>query len=59
MEKKSDKEKPVIKCAIYTRVSTSEGLEQEFTSLDNQRESAESYIQSQKAKAGHFTGTLR
>jgi len=31
-------------------VSTSEGLEQEFTSLDNQRESAESYIQSQKSQ---------
>jgi len=44
------KEKPQIKCAIYTRVSTSEGLEQEFTSLDNQRESAESYIQSQKTQ---------
>ena len=44
------KEKPQNKCAIYTRVSTSEGLEQEFTSLDNQRESAESYIQSQKSQ---------
>ncbi|MDD5135498.1 MAG: recombinase family protein [Phycisphaerae bacterium] len=44
------KEKPHIKCAIYTRVSTSEGLEQEFSSLDNQRESSESYIQSQKSQ---------
>ncbi|MFH1698653.1 MAG: recombinase family protein [Candidatus Omnitrophota bacterium] len=44
------KEKQKINCAIYTRVSTSEGLEQEFTSLDNQRESAESYIQSQKSE---------
>lgn len=44
------KEKPENKCAIYTRVSSSEGLEQEFTSLDNQRESAESYIQSQKSQ---------
>ncbi|MFH0839086.1 MAG: recombinase family protein [Candidatus Omnitrophota bacterium] len=35
---------------MYTRVSTTEGLEQEFTSLDNQRESAESYIQSQKSE---------
>ncbi len=66
MEKKTDKEKPIVKCAIYTRVSTSEGLEQEFTSLDNQRESAESYIQSQKSEGwvilperyddGGFTG---
>jgi DNA invertase Pin-like site-specific DNA recombinase len=44
------KEKPQNKCAIYTRVSTSEGLEREFTSLDNQRESSESYIQSQKTE---------
>jgi len=43
-------EKKKINCAIYTRVSTTEGLEQEFTSLDNQRESAESYIQSQKSE---------
>ena len=47
MEKIKNKQ---INCAIYTRVSTSEGLEQEFTSLDNQRESAESYIQSQKSE---------
>jgi len=47
MEKVKKKQ---INCAIYTRVSTSEGLEQEFTSLDNQRESAESYIQSQKSE---------
>jgi len=43
-------EKKKINCAIYTRVSTTEGLAQEFTSLDNQRESAESYIQSQKSE---------
>ncbi len=43
-------EKKKINCAIYTRVSTTEGLKQEFTSLDNQRESAESYIQSQKTE---------
>jgi site-specific DNA recombinase len=30
-----------IRCAIYTRKSTEEGLEQEFNSLDAQRESAE------------------
>jgi|CXWL01.1.fsa_nt_gi DNA invertase Pin-like site-specific DNA recombinase len=42
------KDKKWVHCAIYTRKSTSEGLEQEFTSLDNQRESAESYITSQK-----------
>ena len=36
------------RCAIYTRKSTEEGLEQEFNSLDAQREAAEAYIQSQK-----------
>lgn len=37
-----------IRCAIYTRKSTNEGLDQEFTSLDAQRESAENYIRSQQ-----------
>lgn len=41
-------EKPTIRCAIYTRKSTEEGLEQEFNSLDAQRESAEAYIASMK-----------
>ena len=36
-----------LRCAIYTRVSTDAGLEQEFNSLDNQREAAEPYIKSQ------------
>ncbi len=36
-----------LRCAIYTRVSTEQGLEQEFNSLDNQREAAEAYIRSQ------------
>jgi len=35
------------RCAIYTRKSTEEGLDQEFNSLDAQRESAEAYIKSQ------------
>jgi site-specific DNA recombinase len=38
----------IVRCAIYTRKSTEEGLEQEFNSLDAQRESAEAYIKSQK-----------
>jgi len=37
-----------VRCAIYTRKSTEEGLDQDFNTLDAQRESAESYIQSQK-----------
>ena len=36
-----------LRCAIYTRVSTEYGLEQEFNSLDNQREAAEAYTKSQ------------
>lgn len=41
--------KPIY-CAIYTRKSTNEGLDQDFTTLDNQREAAESYITSQKSE---------
>ena len=37
----------LLRCAVYTRVSTEHGLEQEFNSLDNQREAAEAYIRSQ------------
>jgi DNA invertase Pin-like site-specific DNA recombinase len=37
-----------IRCAVYTRKSTEEGLDQEFNSLDAQREAAEAYIKSQK-----------
>ena len=36
-----------LRCAVYTRVSTEHGLEQEFNSLDNQREAAEAYVRSQ------------
>ena len=36
-----------FRCAIYTRVSTDEGLEQNFNSLDAQREASEAYIKSQ------------
>jgi DNA invertase Pin-like site-specific DNA recombinase len=39
----------VTRCAIYTRKSSEEGLEQEFNSLDAQREACEAYIKSQKA----------
>ena len=37
-----------IRCAIYTRKSTEEGLDQDFNSLDAQREACEAYIQSQR-----------
>jgi site-specific DNA recombinase len=55
-----------LRCAIYTRKSTEEGLDQEFNSLDAQREAAEAYIQSQRREGwialpelyddGGFTG---
>ncbi len=35
------------RCAIYTRKSTEAGLEQDFNSLDAQREACEAYIKSQ------------
>ena len=37
----------LVRCAIYTRKSTEEGLEQEFNSLDAQREAGEAYVRSQ------------
>src|SRR5712664_3852500 len=45
------KSAPAIRCAIYTRKSTEEGLDQDFNSLHAQREAAEAYIKSQ-AHAG-------
>lgn len=44
-------EKKILRCAIYTRVSDDEGLDQEFSSLDNQREAGEYHIKAQ-AHAG-------
>ena len=40
-----------VRCAIYTRVSTEAGLDQDFNSLDAQYDAAQSYIRSQ-AHAG-------
>src|ERR1700733_12049517 len=39
---------PKVRCAIYTRKSTEEGLDQEFNSLHAQREAGEAFIKSQK-----------
>jgi site-specific DNA recombinase len=57
---------PLVRCAIYTRKSTEEGLEQEFNTLDAQRESGEAFVRSQAAEGwtclpdryddGGFTG---
>jgi len=43
-----NKPKKLNYCAIYTRKSSTEGLDKDFTSLDAQREAALNYIQSQK-----------
>ncbi|QWG20702.1 recombinase family protein [Bradyrhizobium sediminis] len=39
-----------LRCAVYTRKSTEEGLEMEFNSLDAQREACEAYVTSQRAE---------
>jgi DNA invertase Pin-like site-specific DNA recombinase len=45
--------KPILRklrCAVYTRKSSEEGLDMEFNSLDAQREACEAYVASQKAE---------
>lgn len=64
VEPKPDRQ--TVRCAIYTRKSTEEGLDQEFNSLDAQREAGEAFIRSQAAEGwialpekyddGGFTG---
>ena len=58
--------KKTLRCAIYTRKSTEEGLDRDFNSLDAQRESAQAFIKSQQREGwklipsryddGGFTG---
>ena len=61
--------RPPIRCAIYTRKSSEEGLDQDFNSLDAQREAGEAYIRSQAHEGwkclptryddgGHSGGTM-
>ena len=59
-------EKQTVRCAVYTRKSVTEGLDQDFNTLDAQREAGEAYITSQKGSGwvclpehyddGGFTG---
>ncbi len=50
--------KPIPKrCAVYTRKSSEEGLEQDFNSLQAQRESCEAFIRSQKAEGWRLVDT--
>ena len=45
-----------LRCAIYTRKSTDEGLDQDFNSLDAQREACEAYIASQAGEGWRLIG---
>src|SRR3954470_15459477 len=44
----ADRRPPKLRCALYTRKSSEEGLEQDFNSLDAQREACEAFVASQK-----------
>jgi DNA invertase Pin-like site-specific DNA recombinase len=46
-----------VRCAVYTRKSTEDGLEQEFNSLHAQREACEAYILSQKHEGWELVPT--
>ncbi len=49
MSRNGSSDKPrLLRCAIYARKSTDEGLDKDFNSLDAQREASEAYIESQK-----------
>ena len=39
-----------LRCAVYTRKSTDEGLDQEYNSIDAQRDAGHAYIASQRAE---------
>ncbi len=49
--------KPRIRCAIYTRKSSEEGLEQSFNSLEAQREACEAFIASQRHEGWRLIST--
>jgi DNA invertase Pin-like site-specific DNA recombinase len=49
--------KPFTRCALYTRKSSEEGLEQNFNSLDAQREACAAYVKSQASEGWRVTGT--
>ena len=48
-----------LRCAIYTRKSTGEGLDQEFNSLDAQREACAAYILSQRQEGWQLVPLTR
>ena len=48
---------PVQRCAVYTRKSSEEGLEQDFNSLQAQREACEAFIKSQAGEGWRLVKT--
>jgi len=54
----SNRAPPKLRCAIYTRKSSEEGLEQDFNSLDAQREACEAFIASQKREGWALVGEM-
>lgn len=50
-------QKTKLRCAVYARKSSEEGLEQEFNSLDAQREACEAYIASQRHEGWRVSAT--
>src|SRR6185437_9689363 len=58
LEETADRMNQRIRCAIYTRKSTDEGLEQTFNSLHAQREACEAYIKSQQHEGWQAIASL-
>ena len=66
MTNRKNARETTARCAIYTRKSTEEGLEQEFNTLDAQRDAGEAFVRSQQQEGwdclpnryddGGFTG---
>lgn len=54
----ADQNNPALRCAVYTRKSSSEGLEQAYNSLDAQRDACEAYIRSQQHEGWQLIDTL-
>jgi DNA invertase Pin-like site-specific DNA recombinase len=48
--KNQDSERKIIRCAIYTRKSSEEGLELEYNSLDNQYDICKKYVEARASE---------
>ncbi len=57
MKQSNKQAKPQLRCAIYTRKSSDEGLEQSFNSLHAQREACEAYVKSQQHEGWRLVST--